>query len=259
MVIRPILQAGVALTLLATAPAAWAQRPAPPGCGAPEPQDRQQWMRRYDASRTARTVAAPKIILLGDSITERLETVFPQVWDRHFAPQQALNLGFGRDTTANLLWRLRNGQVDGLKPDAVVIMIGTNNARCRESAEATAASIGEVVAEARKRLPSARIVLLGLLPRRARDISGPVNALLAERYRAVPEVRFVDLSEPFAKDANLYSDAVHPNAAGSELLAKKIIEQVQAAGRPAGAAQRGGNMLERAFAWLCTNLETLFA
>ena len=94
------------------------------------------WFGRFEMLReTARQEGKDiKIAFVGDSITENwyvqgLKTPGEEVWRELFATPQyrAINLGFGGDRTENVLWRLHNGQMDGLDPEVVVLQIGTNN------------------------------------------------------------------------------------------------------------------------------------
>ena len=100
--------------------------------------------------------AAPEtqLLLLGDSITESLRgecarpecvAELPAVWASDFAPHKALALGVSGDRTENLLWRLANGETEGLHPAVTVVEIGTNNLAFGHSAEATAYGVQAVV------------------------------------------------------------------------------------------------------------------
>jgi len=113
-----------------------------------------------------RLVAAgtpPDVVFIGDSITQGWENEGRAVWQRHFA-RHALALGFGGDRTENVLWRLEQGEVDGISPKVVVLMIGTNNAGLR-GPESTAAGVKHLLDQIRQRLPSTKVLLLAIFPR----------------------------------------------------------------------------------------------
>src|SRR4051812_34225953 len=67
----------------------------------------------------------------GDSITRRWgATDYPQFlehWKQNFFGWNAADFGWGGDTTQNILWRLQNGELDGVKPKVIVLLAGTNN------------------------------------------------------------------------------------------------------------------------------------
>ena len=65
-----------------------------------------------------------------------------------------------------MLWRLENGNIEGLKPKAAVLMIGTNNSNGNDNtAEEIADGIKAIVAKLRKELPETKILLLAIFPR----------------------------------------------------------------------------------------------
>lgn len=186
-----------------------------------------------------------QLLLIGDSITNNYDKAdppdenFQPVWRQFYAPRRALNLGFSGDTTAHVLWRLQHGEVDGLMPKAVVVLIGTNNTGwANHSAEQTKSGIDAVVAELEQRLPRARILLLGLLPsdlspeKTARDRT--VNAALAASYAVNPRVTYLDIGSIFFKrgtlDASLFYDPrlarpgkpLHPDSVGQRMMAEAI-------------------------------------
>ncbi len=156
------------------------------------------------------------LVWLGDSITQNWEQDGPEPW-RDFAPvwrsfyghRHALNLGFKGDTTSHLLWRMENGELDGLHPKAVVILIGANNmGRVHWSASQTVAGIEAVVAEAQKRLPGAKILLLSVLPsirnKYVTRTTDAINRALAERYGSgVASVTYMDVTHLFMKDGKV--------------------------------------------------------
>src|SRR6516165_6729251 len=63
------------------------------------------------------------------------------------------------------LWRLQHGNLAGPQPKAVVLLIVTNDLAYGRSPELTADGIRANLEVLRERLPAARILLLGLLPR----------------------------------------------------------------------------------------------
>src|SRR6185436_17714796 len=87
------------------------------------------WMPRHleKLEEKRKLVAAgtpPEIVFIGDSITEGWEKSGSAIWQRQYARYHALDLGFGGDATENVLWRLQHGEIDGIAPKVVVLMIG---------------------------------------------------------------------------------------------------------------------------------------
>ena len=71
----------------------------------------------------------------GDSITRRWgATDYPEMlanWKQNFFGWNAADFGWGADTTQNILWRLSNGELDGVNPKVIVLLAGTNNVGSR--------------------------------------------------------------------------------------------------------------------------------
>ena len=124
------------------------------------------------------------------------------VWHARYAPLGAANAGIGGDTTRQALWRIEHGELDRLQPRLVVLMIGTDdlNDPLSDGTDAEVSrGIAAVVHALRRRLPNARILLLGLLPRqetsfcrRVAAIDRPLAALADGKT-----VRYLDLSPRF--------------------------------------------------------------
>src|ERR1700757_5032876 len=102
------------------------------------------------------------VLFLGDSLTEGWN---PVVWERSLAPRGVLNAGISGDFTDHVLWRLEHGNFAGPPPQAVILLIGTNDLAAHRSPELTADGIRANLVLLRERLPEARILVLGLLPR----------------------------------------------------------------------------------------------
>src|SRR3984957_17868187 len=139
--------------------------------------DLSWWRERHQAKLEELRRTRPNLIFLGDSITEDWEYDGPEewrkfvpVWQRFYGDRNAVNLGFKGDTTASLLWRIRNGECDGIAPKVAVILIGANNlGRLHWSAADTVLGIDAIIAELRRRLPTTRVLLLGVLPSERSD------------------------------------------------------------------------------------------
>ncbi len=104
----------------------------------------------------------------GDSITRRWgATDYPELlanWKKNFFGWNAADFGWGADRTQNILWRLENGELDGVNPKIVVLLAGTNNvgnATPPDGGEAKAADVtrgtsGDLARDAERRLPRRR-------------------------------------------------------------------------------------------------------
>jgi lysophospholipase L1-like esterase len=170
------------------------------------------------------------VLFLGDSITAGWGHA-KDVWDMHYGTQQPANFGIGGDRTQHVLWRIDNGELDGIKPKVVVLMIGTNN--IGDSAENITKGDSKIVAEIHAKLPDAKLLLLGIFPRGA----DPKNAGVAGMRAKIAEVntalaklddgaktRYLDIGAKFldadgvlAKD--IMPDALHPNEKGYQIWA----------------------------------------
>src|SRR6266568_1703572 len=71
------------------------------------------------------------VYFAGDSIVRRWGALdYPVLlanWTQNFHGWNAANFGWGADRTENILWRLENGELDGVDPKVIVVLAGTNN------------------------------------------------------------------------------------------------------------------------------------
>ncbi len=86
------------------------------------------------------------------------------MWKHFYGSRRAANFGIGGDRTQHVLWRIQNGELEGISPKVVVLMIGTNNADSSPPDE-IAQGVKAIVEELRRRLPKSRVLLLGVFPR----------------------------------------------------------------------------------------------
>jgi lysophospholipase L1-like esterase len=163
------------------------------------------------------------LLFVGDSITEGWGGAGKDVWTKEYAPGKALNIGIGGDTTQNVLWRLANGEVAGLKPKVVVLMIGTNNFGLNGDQPADVVrGITAVVASLREKLPGAHVLLLSIFPRDANPQAGirakitEVNAAIAAFAAAAKgddgkAVHYLDISKVFTEPDGSLKKEVMPD------------------------------------------------
>ena len=186
--------------------------------------DVQKKFDRYSGKRAA-------IIFDGDSITNRWEGTGRDTWKKYFEGKAA-DFGIEGDRVENVLWRLGKGQVDGVNPKVVVLMIGTNNSGAN-TAEQIAGGIKVLVAEYEKRCPNAHIILMGVFPRGETPADGGrkkvagVNALIKSLDQD-KRVTYVDITPKLLQpdgtiSKDMMPDFVHPTAQGYEIWAEAIL------------------------------------
>jgi len=168
------------------------------------------------------------VLFLGDSITAGWNGGGKKVWADHYAKLDAANFGIGGDRTEHVLWRIENGELDGIHPKVVVLMIGTNN--IYRSAEDITKGVKTIVTQIHTKLPESKLLLLGIFPRGAglnlkdgkpdaiRTKLQAVNAELAKLDDG-KQTRYLEIWKQFlAEDGSLSKeimpDYLHPNEKG---------------------------------------------
>jgi lysophospholipase L1-like esterase len=201
------------LALAAFSASAFAQQPASI-TPVPRTEQEEKWVTNHEARVAAAKKGDIDVILIGDSITHYSGGCHP--YKHHFGGRKALNLGQGGDRTQNVLWRLQNGEVEGIQPEVAMLMIGTNNVGRGESPEDTVLGIKAVLAELKQRLPNTKVVLCSILPRAGAvmDPIGKVNAQLPALADG-KQVVYLDLTGDFLnpdgslKESLFGGDKVH--------------------------------------------------
>lgn len=192
------------------------------------------WMPRHEEKLAAlKKVDQVDLLMIGDSITHGWENGGKKVWDEYFAKRNAFNIGFSGDRTEHVLWRLQHGEVEGISPKLVVMMIGTNNTGHRQDpAEETAAGVDAILDELKERLPESKILLLAIFPRgessddRLRMLNDEINERL-EKFADQDRVYFLDINDKFLDDdgmlpKSIMPDLLHPNEAGYRIWAEAM-------------------------------------
>ncbi len=140
-----------------------------------------------------------EVLFLGDSLTKGWSGAGKTLWQEHYAPLKALNIGIGGDTTRQTLWRLDHEALAGIQPKVVVLMIGVNNIfTATGSDDEIVQGIREILKQIQAKNPKGKVLLLGVLPLGNESQSARakiLNGMLAKL--AAGPVRFLDMSAKF--------------------------------------------------------------
>lgn len=189
----------------------------------------------------------PQIIFIGDSITHGWDNAGKEVWNQYYAKYDPINMGFSGDRTQHVLWRLENGEVDGISPKLAVLMIGTNNSnRTDHTAREIADGIQAIVCTLRNKLPQTKILILAIFPRgsgeqRKSGENGTYNPQwakndeanrLASQIADGKMIHFLDINKAFLNDEGVLTrevmpDLLHPKEKGYLLWAQAMEPTLQ--------------------------------
>lgn len=185
----------------------------------------------------ARGKAGPiGLLFLGDSITAGWSRR-SEIWEKYFGAHQPANFGIGGDQTQHVIWRIENGELDGINPKVAVLMIGTNNTGGHTAPQIAAAN-KKIVSLIRTKLPDTKVLLLAIFPRGPRtnregvviddgvkrmSIIRDVNAELAKLDDG-KNVRFLDIGAKFLGadgkiPMEIMPDQLHLSPAGYQIWA----------------------------------------
>lgn len=191
------------------------------------------WDERFERNKKRLAEGNVDLLMIGDSITEGWENAGKKVWDEYYRDRNAVNLGYGGDRTENLLWRLQNGELEGIKPKAAVVMIGTNNTGHRlEDPELTSAGIRAVLDEMRQRQPQMKILLLSIFPRDPepgtpmRKVNLGINDII-EEYADGEHIFYQEIYSEFLEEdgrltKEIMPDYLHLNEKGYRIWAETM-------------------------------------
>jgi lysophospholipase L1-like esterase len=181
------------------------------------------------------------LYFLGDSITRRWgATDYPQFlehWNASFRGWNAADFGWGGDKVENILWRIENGELDGVNPRVIVLMAGTNDVG-RElpadgadaAAQRISAGIATLVEAVRARAPKAMVILMGILPREDNPAVMPVIDGINRRIARLADgrhVRYLNINAEFVDAGGhlregMTVDKLHPALPGYRIWADAL-------------------------------------
>lgn len=217
----------------------------------PVPRD-AGWVKRHESFNEISKKGEAPLVFLGDSITQGWGGKGKAAWEKHYTTRKAANFGIGGDRTEHVLWRLANGNFDGLSPKLIVLMIGTNNtghvgrpqkelndAIYHCTAEETAEGVKQIVETLKKKCPTSKILLLGIFPRgekpadAMRKQNEATNAIISKLADG-KTVEFLDIGQTFLQPdgtltREIMPDLLHLSEAGYDKWADAIEPKIKAA------------------------------
>jgi len=214
--------------------------------------DGYDWWKRHDEILKLDDSYDPNIVLIGDSITHfwdgqpqspGIKPRGPLSFEQAFGTKRVLNQGYGWDRTQNVLWRLDHSELDGLRPQWIVLNIGSNNftatknARANTPAEITE-GILEIILRLRTKTPASKIVLMGVFPFgkdpniAQRQPVQELNELLRKSFDSIPGIYFLDVNpkllEPDGSlSVDIMPDGVHPAEKGYAIWGEALSRIIQ--------------------------------
>jgi lysophospholipase L1-like esterase len=173
-------------------------------------------------------------LLLGDSITDGWRGKAKTIYEEKFGAFKPANFGIGGDRTQHVLWRLQNGELEGITPKLCMLMIGTNNGG--DSADDVAAGITAIVKEIQKKSPMTKVLLLGIFPRGekpnpGREKNDKVNTIVAKLDDGGKTVKYLDIGAKFLGADGVISkeimpDFLHLSPQGYQIWADAVLPSI---------------------------------
>ena len=192
--------------------------------------------KQHDAFVAIAKKGEAQVVFLGDSITAGWGGQ-KALFEKEYGQYKAANFGIGGDQVQHVLWRVENGEFEGIKPKAVVLMIGTNNVgNPAHTPELIANGIKKIIAAIHQRSPDTKVLLLAVFPRSAKPTDFPrvknekVNAIIA-KFDDGKKVHFFDIGAKFLTadgtlEKSVMPDLLHLNAAAYQTEADAIREKL---------------------------------
>jgi lysophospholipase L1-like esterase len=219
----------------ATAPAALQQsQPA----DKPAPRADANSMLAHQQLLAKRTQGTIDVYFEGNSITRRWgATDYPQFlenWRANFFGWNAADFGWGGDRIENVLWRIENGELDGVNPKVIVLLAGTNNLGREAGGDEQIADITRgikaLIDLCRRKAPNATIILTGIFPRAGTSALNleidRIDANIA-RFADGRAVRYLNINEKLTDNEGklldgMTVDGLHPSLRGYQIWADAL-------------------------------------
>lgn len=155
-----------------------------------------------------------------------------EIWNHDFQDFKPENLSISGDRVEHLLWRITEGrQLSGYTAKVVVVLIGVNNLIRNEDPASVAAGIVNLNKEILKQQPTAKILLLGILPYSwDRNGSAEKVNLIIRKSADGGKIVYLDLTSEFKDQSGKtrhLRDGIHPNPEGYQKMADRLGPEVR--------------------------------
>ncbi|MCD6174438.1 MAG: GDSL family lipase [Planctomycetes bacterium] len=208
----------------------------------PVPRPEKWWNKRHAMINEWVKPGDTELLFVGDSITHAWEGQ-GALWNERFGQWKPVNAGISGDRTEHVLWRLENGNVDGISPKLAVVMIGTNNSPGDyNTAEQIAQGVETVVCTLRTKLPQTKVLVLAIFPRgsaeqrKSKTVNGTYNSQWAKNDRANKlieqladgkMIHFLSINKAFLDDEGILTreimfDLLHLTPKGYQVWAEAM-------------------------------------
>ncbi|HTS30984.1 MAG TPA: GDSL-type esterase/lipase family protein [Bryobacteraceae bacterium] len=178
----------------------------------------------------------------GDSITRRWgATDYPRLlenWNQNFFGWNAADFGWGADKIENILWRLENGELDGVNPKVIVLLAGTNNVGNQVPPEGADSAVSNVtiglqavLRTLHAKAPNAVILLTAIFPRNDNmDVMPEIDRINANLARMADgrKIRYLNVNAQLAdgegklREGMMNPDKLHPALPGYQVWADAL-------------------------------------
>lgn len=199
------------------------------------------WLDTHKGFAAIAAKGQAKVVYIGDSLTDYWRSAGQATWNSQLAPLGAVNFGIQGDETQHVLWRMRYGELDGIKPKVGVLLIGTNNLNAHEdhTPELVAKGVELCVKEFQKKAPGVKVLVLGIPPRADQRATPQLLKRIADTNKLIEklandkDVFYMSLDGVFGNGSGsinpkLYSeDRVHFSSAGYVEYAKAVVPKIK--------------------------------
>ncbi|XP_025419745.1 platelet-activating factor acetylhydrolase IB subunit beta-like [Sipha flava] len=193
-------------------------------------QEQDEWIAQHNRHVTEARKRDPDVILIGASIIQYIESC--PIWNDKFKPLNSLNFGIAGDRTENVLWRVKNGILDNIKPKICILNVGTNN--FDNNPCDVSEGILAIVNEIRSKIPNCYIIIIGLLPygpypNPIRDLGNQVNIMVGQKVGSLTKVELSnpELLNPDGSLSQLDSpDYLHPSEMGYRKIFNPVFDRI---------------------------------